>query len=155
MGGKNSTIATKEPKLGTLRVQTSMYGLTVPWVRGQTRIPGNLIWFGNFQATAVTTTTILGGKGGGSVRQVDTRYEYKAAAVLALARGPILGVVSAWKDKRRYQGQAIAGRSETLNHTTTVPIGGVINVPLLGGASFAGHVAVDQYQAPSYDTYQP
>lgn len=154
MGGKKSTISTEEPKLGNLRVQTSMYGLTVPWVRGQTRITGNLVWFGNFQAIPITTTSSQGGKGGGGITQVDTKYEYKAAAVLALASGPILGIASAWKDKRRYEGQAIAGRSETLSHTATVPIGGVINVPLTGG-SFAGNVSVDQYQAPSYDTYLP
>jgi hypothetical protein len=151
MGGKSSTISTEEPRLGNLRVQTSMYGLALPWVRGQTRITGNLVWFGNFQAIPITTTSSQGGKGGGGVTQVDTKYEYKAAAVLALASGPILGIASAWKDKRRYQGQTIAGRRETLSHTTTVPIGGVINVPL-GGRSFAGNLLVDEYQEPNYDS---
>jgi hypothetical protein len=149
MGGKSSTIATEEPRLGNLRVQTSMYGLTVPWVRGQTRITGNLIWFGNFQAIAITTTTSQGGKGGGGVTQVDTKYEYKAAAVLALASGPILGIASAWKDKRRYIGQTLPGRSETLSHTFNVPVGGVVNVPLAGG-SFAGNIAAEQYDPPDY-----
>jgi hypothetical protein len=88
MGGKSSTISTEAPRLGNLRVQTSMYGLTLPWVRGQTRITGNLVWFGNFQAIAITTTTSQGGKGGGGVTQVDTKYEYKAAAAKPLTTPP-------------------------------------------------------------------
>jgi hypothetical protein len=151
MGGKSSTISTSEPRLGNLRVQTSMYGLAVPWVRGQTRVVGNLLWFGNFQAIAITTSTSQGGgKGGGGVTQVDTRYEYKAAAILALARGLCVGIASAWKGKRRYLGEQVAGRSETLTQNFTVPIGGVINVPLSGGA-FAGNLSVDTYDPPAYD----
>ncbi len=150
MGGKSSTISTEQPRLGNLRVQTSMYGLTVPWVRGQTRITGNLVWFGNFQAIAITTTSSQGGKGGGGVTQVDTKYEYKAAAVLALSSGPILGIASAWKDKKRFQGEQVPGRSESLSEVFLVPVGGVINVPLRGG-TFSKNVAVDTYDPPSYD----
>lgn len=153
MGGKTSTIATEEPRLGNLRVQTSMYGLTVPWVRGQTQIVGNLLWFGNFQAIPVTTTTSTGGKGGGGVRQVDTRYEYKAAAIMALASGPVLGIASVWKGKERFSGEAVAGRSEALQHTVVVPGGGVVTVPLPGGSSFGAHVAATQYLEPGYSIY--
>lgn len=153
MGGKNTTIATEEPRLGNLRVQTSMYGLTVPWVRGQTQIVGNLLWFGNFQAIPVTTTSSTGGKGGGGVRQVDTRYEYKAAAILALASGPVLGIPSVWKGKDRFSGELVAGRSEALQHTVVVPPGGVVNVPIPGGATFSAHVSATQYQEPGYSIY--
>lgn len=131
MGGKSnsSTIATEEPRLGNLRVQTSMYGLAQAMVWGQTRVTGNLLWFGNFQAIATTTTTSQGGGGGGKggggggggVTQVDTKYSYKAAAMLGIARGPILGIASAWKGKRRYYGY-------------TVPVGSVMNSQYLTAA---------------------
>lgn len=149
MGGKSSTIATTEPRLGNLRVQTSMQGVAVPWVRGQTRIVGNLLWFGNFQAIAITTSTSQGGKGGGGVTQVDTNYEYKAAAILALCTGPVAGIASAWKGKNRVQGQPVAGRTEVLSQAFTVPAGGIINVPLAGG-SFAGNAGADAYLYAEY-----
>jgi hypothetical protein len=148
MGGKSSTITTTEPRLGTLRVQTSMYGLTVPWVRGMTRITGNLVWFGNFQAIAHTTSTSSGGKGGGGVTQVDTKYEYKAAAVLGLCRGPIVGVASAWKDKKRYGGED-ASVGSTLKHTATVPTGGEVTVPL-GVGTYGQNVGVTQALPDGY-----
>lgn len=144
MGGKSSTISTEEPRLGNLRVQTSMYGLAQPMVWGQTRVTGNLLWFGNFQAIATTTTTSQGGgggKGGGGVTQVDTKYSYKAAAMLGIARGPILGIASAWKDKRRYYGFVQPGAS--ILSTATFDVRNpstVVNVPL--GGTFAGTVSV-------------
>lgn len=153
MGGKSSTISTSEPRLGNLRVQTSMYGLAVPMRWGQVRATANLIWFGNFQAIAITTSTSQGGKGGGGVTQVDTKYEYKAAGIMSLGRGPIVGVASAWKDKKRFVGEAIAARSETKTVTVTIPAGGVVNVPLSGG-TFAGNVGAGFYEPPNYGQYQ-
>lgn len=150
MGGKTTTIATEEPRLGNLRVQTSMYGLTVPWVRGQTQMVGNLVWFGNFQAIPITSSSSSGGKGGGGVRQVDTRYEYKAAAIMALGSGPVLGIPSVWKGKERYSGKVVAGRSQMLQHTVVVPTGGLVVAPLPGGASYGVHIAASQYQEPQY-----
>lgn len=130
----SSTIATTEPMLGTLRVQTSMYGLAVRLMWGQPRVPGNLLWFGNFVATAHTTTQSSGGKGGGGVTQTSTTYSYTAAAMLALGRGPINGIVSAWQDKRRFAGEAVPAKKVTLTHTATVGAGGLtVNVPLAGG----------------------
>lgn len=154
MSGKKSTISTSEPRLGNLRVQTSMYGLAVPMRWGQVRATANLIWFGNFQAIAVTTSTSQGGKGGGGVTQVDTKYEYKAAGIMSLGRGPIVGIASAWKDKRRFVGEAIAGRTETKTHTVVVPPGGVVNVPLSGGA-FASNLSAAPSAPPNYGEYLP
>jgi hypothetical protein len=111
MGGKTTTIASEEPRLGNLRVQTSMYGLTVPWVHGQTQMVGNLVWFGNFQAIPITSTSSSGGKGGGGVQQVDTKYEYKAAAIMALSSGPVVAVPKVWKGKQVYNSLSAAGLS--------------------------------------------
>lgn len=145
MGGKSTTIATEEPRLGNLRVQTSMYGLCQPKVWGQTRVTGNLLWFGNFKAVATTTSSQQGGKGGGGVTQLDTKYTYFAAAVLGIARGPILGIASAWKGKRRYTGIAVPGASQTLGHIQTLPVGDTtVSVPL-AGLVFGGTVSVTDY----------
>lgn len=146
MAGKGSTISTEEPRLGNLRVQTSMYGLAQPMVWGQTRVTGNLLWFGSFQAIATTTTTSQGGgKGGGGVTQVDTKYSYKAAAIMSIARGPILGIASGWKGKRRYMGVTVPGSS--VLRTEVHDVSGastVVNVSLGGvaGGVFGGTVSV-------------
>ena len=149
MGGKNTTISSEEPKLGNLRVQTSMYGICLPMVWGQTRVVGNLLWFGNFQAIAQTTTSTQGGKGGGGVTQVDTKYIYKAAAVLGLARGPILGIASAWKGKRRYTGVSVPGAKTLIGQAFAIPPGTstqTVTVPAV--ETFGGTVSVT-YIAPA------
>jgi hypothetical protein len=149
VGGKSSTIATEEPRLGNLRVQTSMYGLAQPMVWGQTRVTGNLLWFGNFRAVATSTTTQQGGKGGGGVTQIDTKYTYYAAAMLGIARGPIVGIASAWKGKRRYYGAIVPGRSIIKSYDFIVPPGNSsTTVPVAG--TFDGTQSVTDLQ-PSTD----
>ena len=37
-----------------IRVQTSTYGTVIPLVYGTTRITGNIIWYGDFLANAVS-----------------------------------------------------------------------------------------------------
>lgn len=143
MGGKNSTVSTTDPKLGTLRVQTSMVGLTIPLLWGQPRVTGNLTWFGGFRSEAVVERTTSGGKGGGGgVTQERVTYRYFADAIMALAAGPHLGVASAWKGKRRVAGQTAAGAINARTHTATVPVGGVVTVPITGGATFLQDTSV-------------
>lgn len=151
MSGKSSTISTSEPRLGNLRVQTSMYGLAVPMRWGQVRASSNLIWFGNFQAIANTTTSSdSGGKGGGGVTQVNTTYSYKAAGIMSLGRGPIVGIASAWKDKRRYSGTAVPGRQEMRTATLVVPAGGVLSVDLGGGSYLTDYGVTTATVTPQY-----
>ncbi|MGL4576357.1 MAG: phage tail protein [Burkholderiaceae bacterium] len=150
MAGKKSTIATEEPRLGNLRVQTSMQGLAIPMVWGQTRVVGNLVWFGDFQSIPVTTTTRQGGKGGGGVTQVDTKYEYRAGAIMALCSGPVAGIASAWKGKRQYAGQSVGTQLQNRTHRFTVPGGLTISVPV-AGATFVAHVSLVENLARAYD----
>ena len=153
MGGKNTTISSQEPKLGNLRVQTSMYGICLPMVWGQSRVTGNLLWFGNFQAIAQTTTSTQGGKGGGGVTQVDTKYIYKAAAVLGLARGPILGIASAWKGKRRYTGTTVLGAKTLIAQAFSIPPGSSTQTVVVpAGETFGATVSV--VYAPPSPAYQ-
>lgn len=150
MGGKTTTISNTEPRLGSMRIQTSMYGLTVRLMWGQPRVTGNLLWFGNFQAVPHTTTEEQGGKGGGGVKQVNTTYSYYAAAIMALGRGPIAGIASAWKGKERYAGGTVTGAISTLVFPVTVPAGGG-NVSLpLGGGAFKALSLVWVDEPPSY-----
>ncbi|MFZ5658776.1 MAG: phage tail protein [Pseudomonadota bacterium] len=97
MGGK-TTIANTAPMIGAFRVQNSAYGLVVPIVWGQTRITGNLMWYGDFQAIPHTTTESNGGKGGGVETQTTT-YTYQAAVMVGLAEGHLAGIGKVWVDK--------------------------------------------------------
>lgn len=174
MSGGNkapATISTTAPRLGNLRVQTSMYGLAQPMVWGQTRVTGNLLWFGNFQAIPVTTSTPApggggggkgGGGGGGGVNQTNTTYIYKAAAMLGIARGPILGIGGVWRGKSYLFGgvveaaEALRTEAVTLAPGTggffSTPAVTVINVPLPGAYS---RLYGMRYIAPTPDYVAP
>jgi hypothetical protein len=98
-GGKTKPIQQPKP-VSALRVQTSVQGKprAIGW--GQTRMAGNLIWFGNFQAVAHTTAAAGGGKGGGKKKgATQTTYTYQAAMAFGLCEGPILAVIKAWNNK--------------------------------------------------------
>lgn len=84
-----------------LRVQTSLQGLPIPVGWGQATMSGNLIWYGDFLATAHTTNSggkggVIGGvgKGSGSVS-----YTYQAAVQVALCEGPIGNISRVWSNK--------------------------------------------------------
>lgn len=106
--GGGSTISTSEPRLGALRVQQSTYGLVVPIIYGRARVPGNLLWYGDFTAIAHTTRTESGGGGkgggGGGVTQESTTYTYEAALIIALAEGQISGIPTVWRGKEVFTG---------------------------------------------------
>jgi hypothetical protein len=97
MGGK--TISTADKRVASIQIQTSAYGLAIPVVFGTARVSANLVWFGNFTATPHTTSQASGGKGLGKVTSKNTTYTYSAAAILAIAEGPIAGVGKVWRDK--------------------------------------------------------
>lgn len=147
--GASSTISTTEPRLGNLRIQTSMYGLAVPMSWGQVRATANLVWFGNFQAQANTTTTEQGGKGGGGITQVDTKYTYTCAGIMSVGSGPVVGVPSAWRGKRRYFGEVIPEQIKTITVTALVGFGGIVNVDVSGGV-FSGNIGAARYFPPGY-----
>lgn len=101
-GGKSTTISTTETAVLGVRIQSSAYGLPIPIVYGRNRVPGNLIWYGDFTPVPHTTTTSSGGggKGGGHhVTSTNTTYTYTASFALALAEGPIAAINGCWKDK--------------------------------------------------------
>lgn len=103
MGGNSNTISTSETKAEALRLQSSAYGAAIPVVHGKTRIAGNLLDYGNFQAIAHTTTQEAGGKGGGSGPTFEnTTYTYTATVLMGLCEGPIQSISAIWAGKVKY-----------------------------------------------------
>jgi hypothetical protein len=99
-GGKNA-LASKPNLLNALQVQTSSYGQVIPILYGQNRIAGRLLWSGDFQAIAHTSTQKVGGKGlgSGSGNVSQTSYTYQTAVAIALCMGPIQNIGSVWDTK--------------------------------------------------------
>jgi hypothetical protein len=93
--GGAKTQSTSEKRLQGIQLQRSVYGDTIPLVYGKARVPGALIWYGNFRSTAIVQEQ--GGKGGGGV--TSTSYIYRTAVMLALAEGPITAVGTVYEDK--------------------------------------------------------
>jgi hypothetical protein len=101
-GAKKQTIANEEQRVGALRIQSSAYGLCIPLVWGTNRVSGNLIWYGDFQATAHTTKEEVGGKGGGGgTVTTNTTYTYATALAMGLCEGPVESIGAVWSAKSR------------------------------------------------------
>lgn len=73
-----------------LSVTTSVNGVPIPLVFGQTRISGNLIWYGDFKAKVAKSSS---GKGGSS--KSGSNYTYSAAVIIGLCQGPA-SVLQLW-----------------------------------------------------------
>ena len=92
----------RTPPLPTtsLRINSSANGVARPFGYGQTRVSGNLIWYGDFEATPVFSSPASGGKGGGSSGGASvTGYSYSASFAFGLAEGPISAIIQAWQNK--------------------------------------------------------
>jgi hypothetical protein len=101
-----TTISTSETKVEALNLQSSAYGVTIPVVYGVNRIAGNMLWYGDFKATAHTDVKTTGGKGGGGggVTTETTTYTYSASVVLGLCEGPVSASMLLWRGKKYYVG---------------------------------------------------
>src|SRR5581483_7467731 len=100
-GGRNTTEPT--PPATSLRIQSSVLGKVRPIGVGQTRIAGNLIWYGDFLAIPIQQAPAggkgVGGGGGGKGAQGQVTYTYSAAVAIALGEGPITSIASAYNNK--------------------------------------------------------
>ena len=83
----------KQGTIADLRVQTSAYGGTIPYIIGRQRVAGNIIWAPDMKTYEIKQKQ--GGKGGGPTT-VGTGY--KASALISICKGPILGVSRVWAD---------------------------------------------------------
>jgi hypothetical protein len=78
------------PRLKDLKISASTYGAAIPWVFGQTRVPGNMIWSTPIKEHKKKK---FGGKGGTS-----NQYTYSCTYAMGLCRGPIKQVRKVWAD---------------------------------------------------------
>ena len=94
------TVSTSDKRINSMRIQQSAYGLCQPLVYGKNRIAANMFWYGDFTATAHTTTQKQGGKGGG-VKTKNTTYTYSASFMLGLCENKIKDIGIIWRDKEQ------------------------------------------------------
>ncbi len=92
--GGAKTQSDTTPKLTGIRIQTSVYGLCIPLLYGRNRVPGNLIWYGDFKAVAQQQT--VGGKGGSAS---TAGYIYSTSFIMGLLEGPIASIEQVWNAK--------------------------------------------------------
>lgn len=103
-GGKNKVTA--PTAASGLQLQSAVQGTPIQLVYGATRIAPNLIWYGNFIATANQSSGGggggkggVGGGGGGKGGGGATSYTYSTAVAMGLCEGPITGIGNAYVDK--------------------------------------------------------
>ncbi len=107
--GGSSTVSVTDKRINSMRIQQSAYGLCQPLVYGKNRVAANMFWYGDFLATAHTTTKKSGGKGGGSVKTKTTTYTYSASMMLGLCENKIRDISTIWRDKEQIVTKAING----------------------------------------------
>jgi hypothetical protein len=131
MGGQ--TISQSETRIEAFQLQSSSYGVTIPWLRGVNRIAGNLLWYGGFKATAHTTSQ-GGGKGGGGVEVETTTYTYSASVMMGLCRGELIHILRVWRGKKIHSGGLLPAQLHVGTGAYTPPSSGAqaFTVPQAG-----------------------
>ena len=81
--------------LTDLRVVGAEYGAPIPYLRGASRIAGQMWWNTN-RRPLYTTTTTGGGKGGGKPKQETTTITYEMDCLYGLTDNEIIGVTRIW-----------------------------------------------------------
>ena len=107
--GGGSTVSVEDKRINSMRIQQSAYGLCQPLVYGKNRVAANMFWYGDFLATAHTTTKKSGGKGGGSVKTKTTTYSYSASMMLGLCENKIRDIGTIWRDKEQLVTKVVNG----------------------------------------------
>ncbi len=103
--GSGKTQSNTQPALSGVQFQTSVYGKCIPIVFGTNRIAPNVIWYGDFVATATPAPSGGGGKGGivgggtGKGGGGTSGYTYSTSVSLGLCEGPIVGIGNVYIDK--------------------------------------------------------
>jgi hypothetical protein len=147
MGG-SSTIANSETKIEALKLQSSVYGAAIPVLGGVNRIPGNLIWYGDFTATPHTSTQDQGGKGGG-VKTQNTTYTYAASVLMGICQGPVGAIARVWKGKEVFEGGWSPAALASASETYTPPGSGAMVYTLAHAATLVG-MPVITYPLPIF-----
>ena len=97
--------AGRAPRVQTIRLQQSAYGNPIPLVYGANRVPGYIIWLGDYKAQQHSGS---GGKGGSGA---TSTYTYTCSYITALGRGPAAGIGQLWvsaSPNKRFTPQQVA-----------------------------------------------
>jgi hypothetical protein len=89
-GGAKKPKSKVEPRAMGIDFQGAEYGRCIPVVFGRGKVPGNVIWYGDFLATPVMTQQASsGGKGGGGGGSTTTQtgWSYSASFLVGLCEG--------------------------------------------------------------------
>ena len=92
--GGGSSGGSAPTKLAGMSIQSSSQGLPIPLVYGQTRVSGNLLWYGDF--TAIKHTEKVGE---GKASTTITTYTYTAGLIFGLCEGTQNSVGKIWSNK--------------------------------------------------------
>ena len=92
--GGGSKVNNKVQPASAMRVQTAVAGKARPIGWGRNRLAGDLIWYNDF--TATPSNSGGGGKGGitgggGGKGAQSGSYEYSAAVIIGVCKGPVVG----------------------------------------------------------------
>ena len=136
-GVPNSQAAT------SVRVQTSLYGVTIPLIYGTARVNPKLIWVNDFTATKVAS-----GKKAGGGKKGGNNYDYTCACDFLLGHYPLAAILTGWMNKDFYY---LCFASQTLTVS-----GGQVQITVPGGASllvYVRSVYLNQSYSADFDDY--
>jgi len=139
MGG-TTTIATSDPKLDALKLQTSSYGQCIPVFGGMQRVPLGIIYYTDFTSIPNTSTQSNGGKGG--VRQTNTTYTYTASLVMSAGYVPVRDVPRVWRDKDIITAVTPVVTTKLTQAYTVPTVGGTVQAVVTAPATWSGSVKV-------------
>lgn len=143
-GNQNTT-----PDLHSLKVTQSLYGICIPLVWGQNRVPLNLLWYGDFNTQQ---GFISGGKGLG---KDGNNYDYHAAVIGVLCKGAISGVGNIWAQNGRLTIQSVSEPFVIPSGGGTYTVQNAAKFQADNGVSSAStySVTADDFGSPGATTY--
>lgn len=116
--GANTQAAQPPAPVAAFNVQTSTLGKGFTVIYGTTRVPGNLLWYGDFYSVQTQSASSgaggAGGKGGlfgGGNASTATQitYTYFVSVEIGICEGPIVGFGQVFVDKAIYASPAALG----------------------------------------------
>jgi hypothetical protein len=168
IGLRSSSASHKDgPRLESLKVQDSRYGIGIPVVFGRVRVAGNVIWISDLIETS-HEEQVSGGKGGlfggGSSSSTRTTYTYSVHCAVAIAAGEIGGVATIWADSKIiYQNgiwkSGVVGNASFTNGTTTQDVNSFLESMIGSGQTPAyrglAYVVLESLQLANFGNRLP
>ncbi|MBS0200667.1 MAG: hypothetical protein JSR70_09475 [Proteobacteria bacterium] len=88
LGGGKRPVSKEPTHAMGLDIQQAEYGRCVPVLFGRNKLPGTVVWYGDFQAIRhVESNNQRGGKGGGGKSPGTVSYTYRASFMTGLQEG--------------------------------------------------------------------